>query len=145
MKSFFQEYNDVCEAYWGSKELCHSFRHPWTWILGWFSNSLFGLSIHFIIACQVGFIPCNVSNFIEPYTFTIVNGLSGMKLDFLLKLEEPCPLYSLTDHKSQVSSFFCVIPFVRTKKRCSSNFFTKLSLQSCSPMLTQMFLYHPVM
>ena len=94
---------------------------------------------------QVGFIPCNVSNFIEPYTFTIVNGLSGMKLDFLLKLEEPCPLYSLTDHKSQVSSFFCVIPFVRTKKRCSSNFFTKLSLQSCSPMLTQMFPYHPVM
>ena len=97
------------------------------------------------ILSQVGFIPCNVSNFIEPYTFTIVNGLSGMKLDFLLKLEELCPLYSLTDHKPQVSSFFCVIPFVRTKKRCSSNFFTKLSLQSCSPMLTQMFPYHPVM
>ena len=48
VKSFFQEHNDVCEAYWGSKELCHSFRHPWTWILGWFYNSSFGLSIHFI-------------------------------------------------------------------------------------------------
>ena len=31
------------------------------------------------IACesQVGFIPCNVSRIIEPYTFTIVNGLAG--------------------------------------------------------------------
>ena len=26
---------------------------------------------------QVGFIPCNVSNIMEPYTFTVVNGLAG--------------------------------------------------------------------
>ena len=38
------------------------------------------------ILSQVGFIPCNVSNFIEPYTFTIVNGLSGVKLDFFVKV-----------------------------------------------------------
>ena len=30
-----------------------------------------------LIPPQVGFIPCSVSNFIEPYTFTIVNGLAG--------------------------------------------------------------------
>ena len=83
----------------GCLELCRSLLHPWTWILGSLifllvfepfssieigilSCSFFVFVVHqyfktLIPHSQVGFIPCNVSNIMEPYTFTVVNGLAG--------------------------------------------------------------------
>ena len=83
----------------GCLELCGSLLHPWTWILGWlifllvfvpFSSIEIGILVapYFVFVVhqsfktliphsQVGFIPCNVSNIMEPYTFTVVNGLAG--------------------------------------------------------------------
>ena len=88
-------------------ELCGSLLHPWTWILGSlifllvfvpFSSIEIGILVapYFVFVVhqsfktlipQVGFIPCNVSNIMEPYTFTVVNGLAGV-----------CVLYSYKCH-----------------------------------------------
>ena len=68
----------------GCLELSGSLLHPWTWILGSLISyycSLFclrGPPIFQNTIPQVGFIPCNVSNIMEPYTFTVVNGLAGV-------------------------------------------------------------------
>ena len=67
---------------------------------------------------QIGFVPCSVSDVMEPYTFSVVNGLAG----------QHCQL----SHTVGVFIFFTDVQKKETKKMLS-NFLVKVKLAISGP------------